>query len=156
MKSSFESVLNFFEANEWKHEPNYENKTVESGMNCDNASLRIVVAVDSEYDLVQCIVPYQTKAPVAIRGEVAELICRINYGMRLGKYELDFSDGEIRFHLASVINPDVITEEIVRRLVHTSFLTADKYYPAFMKVMFGVLTPEDAVNEVEGERAATA
>ena len=37
------------------------------------------------------------KAPEARRAAVAEFITRVNYGMVLGNFEMDYSDGEIRY-----------------------------------------------------------
>ncbi len=149
MTTPYESVKDHLNQNEWKFEPLDDVKIIRTGFSGDHANLKFSIIIDEDDDLIQCITTYQTKVPPLFRGLVAELVCRANYGMKIGKFELDFSDGDLRFQTASAFLTGVLPDEVICRVLGTNLVIADKYYPAFMKVLFGGYTPEDAIDEVE-------
>jgi hypothetical protein len=38
-----------------------------------------------------------------------------------------------------------LEDEVIRRIIGSALSTADRYFPAYMRVLFGGDTPEDAV-----------
>jgi hypothetical protein len=87
--------------------------------------------------------------PEGCRASIAEATVRANYGMKLGKFELDFSDGEIRFHLGNVFPPGGFDDDIVRRLIGTTIHVMDRYFPAFMSIIYANELPQDAITLAE-------
>jgi hypothetical protein len=43
---------------------------------------------------------------VVCRSGADETIAGVNYGLRLGNFELDFDDGEVRFQVAQILDDD--------------------------------------------------
>ncbi len=84
-----------------------------------------------------------------LRLSVSELITRANYKMLLGKFEMDLSDGEIRFHVTHLIDGSIFTAETVERLYMAALFTMDRYFPALMQHIHAGYTPEDAVFHAE-------
>ena len=89
------------------------------------------------------------KAPEASRPEVAEFITRANYGLILGNFELDFSDGEIRYKTSFDGEGTADLAPLLRASVYANLTTADRYFPGLTAVMYGGSTPAQAVELVE-------
>jgi hypothetical protein len=80
-----------------------------------------------------------------MRPSVAELVARVNYGLRVGTFEFDMKDGEVRYHVAHLMENFTLGEDLLLRLFNTAMSTTDRYFPAFMQHIYSGATPEDAV-----------
>lgn len=149
MTTPYDVLKEHFTANEWVFEEHDEDKVVVLNFTSENAQYRCLAAIDDDDDLIQCFAYFPTKVPGNKRGDISELICRANHGMKIGKFEIDYSDGEVRYQTSSAFMAGVLPEEVVRRMFGVCFMMADRYYPAFMKVLFSNISPEKAVAEVE-------
>lgn len=79
---------------------------------------------------------------------MADLLTRANYGLVLGNFEMDFSDGEVRYHVSHILETGMLEDSLIRRLFSPALLMADRYFPALMQHLHGGL-PEDAVYMAE-------
>jgi len=80
-----------------------------------------------------------------MRPAAAEFVARANYGMVIGNFEFDMRDGEVRYHVGHLIVDGHLEEDTIGHLISTALYTADRYFPSFMQLLFGGLTPGDAV-----------
>ncbi len=85
------------------------------------------------------------------RVDMAEFIARANYGMFLGNFEIDFSDGEVRFKTTITVEDSMPSDETLKRNVYTNVRMMDEYFLGIMGVMYAKLTPEEAVQQIEKE-----
>jgi hypothetical protein len=76
---------------------------------------------------------------------VIEAVTRANYGLTVGHFNLDMSDGEVEFHMYYPIGAAGLEYETVGDLFIDGLYTCDRFFPAFMRVMFGGLAPQDAI-----------
>jgi hypothetical protein len=90
------------------------------------------------------------KVPDEARPGVAEFITRANYGLRIGNFELDYGDGEVRFKSSLDFESEALTVGLIRNAVYPAVQTMDDYLPGLMKVAFGGQTPFEAIEEIEG------
>ena len=67
----------------------------------------------------------------------------------MGNFEMDYSDGEIRFKTSIDVSGDRITFALLRQLIYTNVLTMDQYLPSIMAVIYGNATPEEAIAQIE-------
>jgi hypothetical protein len=97
---------------------------------------------------VWCISPL--RVPEEQRVRVAEFIARVNYTLLLGLFDMDLSDGEVRF---KIIHRNVEGVCNSPRLITTFFGIAlqmmDKYFPGMMKVTYAGMSPEQAARDCE-------
>ena len=84
------------------------------------------------------------------RAAVMEYITRANYGLRIGNFEMDVRDGEIRYKTYLQMQSGVPPMKSVDRYITLSYLMLEKYGNGLLSVMFGVSTPEEAVKAAEG------
>lgn len=91
------------------------------------------------------------KVPEAKRLAVAEFLTRANYGMVMGNFELDFSDGEIRYKTSiDLAGGSPLTPKLTKPMVYTNVLMMDKYLPGVMEVLYADVSPEQAIRKIEG------
>lgn len=93
-------------------------------------------------------------ADEASREKVAEYLTRANYGLRMGNFEMDFRDGEIRFKSFCrsgdiALNEDQITDSFLLAIVQF-----DIYGDNLLAVLFGMKEPAEAIEDAETEDEA--
>jgi hypothetical protein len=88
--------------------------------------------------LVYSLYPEQVEA--ALRNRISELICRINYGLILGNFEMDWEDGELRYKTSMDIESIEINRTVLRNLVYGNFHSFDMYFNAIAQ---GLRTERD-------------
>jgi hypothetical protein len=81
---------------------------------------------------------------------MAEFITRANYGMRIGNFEMDFSDGELRYKSSIDVEDDRLSSPLVKHMIYPNVLMMDKYLPGIMAIIYAGKSPQQAVEEIEG------
>jgi hypothetical protein len=71
------------------------------------------------------------------RAEMASFLTRANYGLAVGNFELDFSDGEIRYKTSLSVEDGYVSPTLFRRLAHVNALAMQRYLPSIAAVMTG-------------------
>ena len=89
------------------------------------------------------------RVPGGARPAVAETIVRANYGLRFGKLEMDYTDGELRHQVACPLIDGQLEEVLIARSLGAVLATLDRYLPAILSVVYGNELPKDAVPSVE-------
>ena len=77
------------------------------------------------------------KVPAERRAAVNELLARINYGLILGNFEIDLSDGEVRFKVSADFGGSEPSVALLKPLVATSLAQFDRWLPALRAVTGG-------------------
>lgn len=106
------------------------------------------IRVDLEQFIFYVIAP--VKAPERTRPLVAEYITRANYGLRIGNFEMDYSDGEIRYKSSFDFEKERLTPNLIKNTIYPAVHTMDFYLPGLLGVMYGDRDPADAIQELEG------
>jgi hypothetical protein len=84
-----------------------------------------------------------------IRGRTAEFIARANYGLPLGKFELDMDDGELRFSVGAMIGAEALSTEEIAELLDISIGTLAHYHTALIQTLYDGMPPEEAVRRAD-------
>ena len=87
--------------------------------------------------------------PEAKRMEIAEFITRANYGLIIGNFELDFSDGEVRYKTAIDIRDGELSTETIKKLVYTNVAVMDAYLPGIIDIIENNISPDEAIKKIE-------
>lgn len=147
---AFELLSSYLDDDEWfprRIEGKYAYSMSYSGKNGDLRCYAIV-RVDLEEFLFYAVAP--VKVPEEVRMAVAEYLTRANYGLRIGNFELDYSDGEVRYKSSIDFEGQVLTADLIRNAIYPAVHTMDRYLPGLLRVSFGGATPHEAIEEVEG------
>lgn len=150
MTSLFETMTAFFTDDEWPFVPDESSASLRAAFRGDNGEWTCYAQVKEEQSqfLFYSVVPLNV--PGDRRPAMAEFLTRANYGLPLGNFEMDFADGEVRFKTSIDVEDDRLSEALIRNAVYMNLFTLDKYLPGIMAVMYGDVTPVQAIAEIEG------
>lgn len=80
------------------------------------------------------IVVYTIIGSLAIperRNRIAKLLTKINFGLRIGNFEMDYEDGQIRYKTSVDYDGLKDYEDIfIENLIVSNIITTDKFYQA--------------------------
>lgn len=155
MATLLETAADYLQKEDWGFETDLENSVLRGSVSGDNVTLNWYVHVieNEEINSVRAYTPLPLNIPEARRVAVAELLARINRRMANGNFELDFSDGEIRFGVVLDLMDGVLTQAMFMRIFMLSLQGCDYYFPTIMGVLYGGTSPALALEmlEMEGE-----
>lgn len=145
----FETMVRFFREDDWKFRQIEGETILLMGFQGENGRWQMIArARDPEQQLIIFSVLEEHVAEER-RPAMAEFVARANYGMIIGNFELDFSDGEVRYKTSIDVEGGELTTGMVKRLVYANVLMMDKYLPGIVDVMQGRATPAEAVSKIE-------
>lgn len=109
-------------------------------------NVRYVIGInESDYN-VYVISPISADSDDADQmTKMAEFICRANYGLRNGNFELDFRDGELRYKCyvnCSGAMPDM---EVVEDSINCPLAMYNLYGTGIVQILFNDMSAADAV-----------
>jgi len=151
MHTAYEKLIEHLDAHEVRYVCGDESQSIFADFRGSVATYRLVALVDDETELFQVFVYGSVRVPEGARPGIAEAIARANYGMRVGKFELDMGDGELRFHVAQIISAESLDDDMIQRTIGTAITMLDTYLPAYLSIIYGNELPADAIRQVESD-----
>lgn len=131
-----------------EHPRGEPNKVFEFGYTGDATNYECLVRVESKMFCTVCC--SSVRIPSDKRTLVAEFAMRANCSIAVGHFEVDFSDGEVRFRIDQHNVSGLANEpRLIGTLMSLPVYMMDKYFPAIMRVTYGGATPEEAAGAVE-------
>ena len=80
---------------------------------------------------------------------MAEFLCRANYGMRNGNFELGCDDGQIRYKSFVDCSGGVPSEQVIENTIIAGIEMMKRYSPGIQDVLFREVSPKKAVEKCE-------
>src|ERR1051326_8465019 len=136
------------EARGWEYQrrgPNHLSSRVRNG----RFGFDLLFLADEEAGQVCCGAVFTTRVPERRRTAVVEALARANWGLRMGNFEMDLSDGEVRFRTGVTLSDGELTAGMVEAMLQTVLGTSEFYHDAVMRVAFGEVEPAVAIGEAE-------
>lgn len=151
MARIMEAMKDFFAKDDWNFRPlDNDRPVLRMGFAGDDAQWTCFAQAREEQEQFIFYSVSPVPAPADRRNEVAEFITRANYGMIVGNFEMDYSDGEIRYKTSIDVEDADLTHPLMRHVVYANVMTFDRYFKGLMAVMHGGSSATDAVGLVEG------
>jgi hypothetical protein len=150
---AFDLLSSFLDEDEWfprRIDGKYAYSMSYSGKNGDLRCYAII-RVDLEEFLFYAVAP--VKVPEKVHLAMSEYLTRANYGLRIGNFELDYSDGEVRYKSSLDFEGQILTQQLIRNAIYPAVHTMDRYLTGLLRVSYGGATPIEAIEEVEGDRS---
>lgn len=149
MGEIFDVVQRFFTDDEWYFLQMDRQPILQMSFQGKNGKWTCYAQVKED----QCIFFFYSVCPVTIPDEkrraMAEFITRANYGLKIGNFEMDFTDGELRYKTSVDIENDRLSQALVSNLVYANLWTMDRYLPGILSVVYGDVAPVTAVDRIE-------
>jgi hypothetical protein len=152
----FQALLDHFEAADIRYSSNREERRVWFSMNSGGVLQNCSFKFDKTGDVLQICIQYPVLATEKFRPLAMEFLTRANYGLVLGSFDFDNSDGEAKFRVSYLMTDGRLEGETIRRLFSTAMGTANRYFGPYMKVLFAGETPTDAIFLAELDQHAEA
>ena len=130
-----------------------KKETLHFGIDGDNLRWRCMGCADeSDRFVLVSLIPLQ--AAEHRRSACAELIVRINARLRIGRFDLDFRDGEL-LYLTNVPlgEKDELSQEVIGQMIRGHHALVDTFIPAIAAVLFAGIPPDKAIG-MDGQTAA--
>lgn len=146
---AFETLGQFLTDDEW-YPQQLEDKTIyRVGFSGKNGQLTCFAQIRAELEqfLFYAIAP--VKVPEELRPTAAEFITRANYGLRIGNFEMDFNDGEVRYKSSLDFEDETLTPQLIKLAIYPAVQTLDRYLPGLMAVAYGGKSAAEAVAAIE-------
>ena len=146
------AVENFFERDKIKHRPFDEHDVASAAYSVETKFKHARVFFHAHEDklLIRIVIPLH--AGEEERLKVAEFLLRANYGLQIGCFDFDFDDGEISYRVSMFCGEEDFappTCEQIDYAVNIGLNMIEQYGDALFKVLFGLVEPEDAIEDAE-------
>jgi hypothetical protein len=152
MNDAYQQLIQHFDARDVKYLMHVDTRSLCADFRLEVGTCRIIAAVDADNGLFQVFGYSLIHVPEGARRLVAETIVRANNGLRIGKFEMDCEEGELRFQAAQILIEDRLEDDVIGRLMGTTVAMLDTYLPAVLSVIYGNETPQDAIRCAEAGR----
>lgn len=147
----FANLGRFLEGDGW-HPAQLEGRSIyRVGFAGENGEVICYAQVLVDLEIFLFYVQAPVRVPEAARLAVAEYLTRANYGLRIGNFEMDFDDGEVRYKSSIDFEGATLSAELVRHAIYPAAQTMDRYLPGMMAVVYGGKSPAEAIAEIEGQ-----
>jgi hypothetical protein len=145
----FEEIVNFFQEDGWPFVQVEGEPLLQMVFQGENGKWTCYAKArdDPEQFVFYSVCPIN--APDSKRLAVAEFLTRANSGMIIGNFEMDFEEGEIRYKTSIDVEDDSLSSALIKRLVYANVMMMDGYLPGIMSVIYGDVTPRDAIAQIE-------
>jgi hypothetical protein len=94
---AFDTLRDWLEEDDWHPQQLDDQMIYRTFFAGKNGDMRCYAQIVPDMEQFLFYVVASTRAPEEVRLAVAEFLTRANYGMRIGNFELDYSDGEVRY-----------------------------------------------------------
>ena len=150
----FDTVEEFFESHGWSYATEKDNFILSTSVAGNNGRWNCFAQVREEQEQFIFYSIFPVNASEDKLDALAEFITRANFGLSIGNFELDYSDGEIRFRTSIDVEGDRLSVALVEQLVRNNLAITDRYLPGVMAVLYGMVEPEVAIHNVEGSASS--
>jgi hypothetical protein len=149
MSVAYEKLIQHLDEHEIKYLTSADHQSICADFRGEVGMYRIVATVDPVDGLFQVFGHSPVRVPKGARPAIAETLARANFGLKVGKFEMDFDEGDLRFQASQILIDDQLDDETIRRLIGTTMAMLNAYLPAVLSVVYGNELPADAIKCTE-------
>ncbi len=135
----------------WQFAPVEGQSTLAMGFRGQHGSWMCYAHIDDERGALVIYSVTAKAVPEQGRQLMADFLTRANFGLVLGNFEMDFSDGETRFKTSVELGQTDANTTLLRRLLHVNVATLDRYLPGVEGVAEGRMGPQEAIALCEAQ-----
>jgi len=147
--SYVQTFIDYFKSNELVYFYAEEKDLVITRFGGEPVTVELVIRATDSLALLDFRIPFTISQ--SYRPSIGEFITRANFGMKIGAFQMDMDDGELRFSVHQMI-PDVLflNDELISDMIRIGVSTVRRYYSGIMKLNAGIeISPADLVSSIE-------
>ena len=161
MSGLFSTLIDFMESEELKYDILEGESVIRFHFKTTAGRLLCYGEVDEDSSWLIFYSYLPVNVPPEKLASAAEFICRANRGLRIGNFELDFEDGEVRYKTSIDIEGGELVDKIIDNLLRANLSTMNRYFSGIMGVIYGerpatfyirkIEHPDSVMDEIEDE-----
>jgi len=124
-----------------------DDETLAGTMVCGSRQWNAYLATDERRRVITLFSCCPEKVPQERRNEAARFMAKVNWGLMLGHFTMDFSDGEVRFKTSIPIGQGMLDQAAFARVLNSNFSTFDHYLPELYRIIGEPIRQEDTSKE---------
>lgn len=151
-KAIANTINSFLTEDDWHFSFDDQHGLFKFGLNLKGRIKKVSYIIDVKDDeyVVYAISPLGAdEDDEKMMATVAEFICRANYGLKNGNFELDMRDGEIRYKSFVDCEGITPTTEMIRNSIYCPASMFDRYSSGIVDIIFGNSTAKEAIAKCE-------
>lgn len=141
-------VKQFLTDDDWHYSFDEEHGIFDFGLRVRSKIQKIKYFIDVEEDemVVYGICPIGADCDdEKMMAQMAEFICRANFGLKNGCFEFDFRDGEIRYKSFIDCNEVLPSTEVVKNSIHCTAAMYKRYAAGITSIIFTGNSAKEAI-----------
>ena len=139
-KALYGTLCNTLDNMKWTYNREEENLIIRTSAVGDDLSIKIMIKIDSERQVMYLKSPMPFPIPEQTRDTMAKAIIMANYSMLNGSFEFDFSDGYLAFKMVIPYMESIISEAVCKYMIVLSCSMTDKFNDKFQALAEGRMT----------------
>jgi hypothetical protein len=147
------ALIDYIESQGWKYTVTTDEDgyyVARMGFNTHNRLRGVTTFAVAEATCIQSMAVSPINADPEDYDAVIEFITRANYGLKLGNFEFDHRDGEVRFQTCLISLSGVPDHANVEAIVDMPHIMMSRYGDGLAKALLGFGDPEADVAVAEG------
>ena len=149
-----DALRDWLDSDDWHYEYDAEHHLIRAGITLDcklrNARIFIPIREDGSY-IVNIYSP--VNGDPAHIDELVKYIAMANYGLANGNFDLDVSDGEVRYKTyVNCKDMKELPEQIIKDSIYAGWCMMDRYGNGLAALAMGFSDAETEIKKAEGPR----
>lgn len=147
-----DAVKSFLDGDAWHYRFDSDAGVFHFGVNLHGKmkNVQYLVGINERDYVVYAISPLSADQDDADQmRKMSEFVCRANYGLRDGNFELDFRDGELRYKCFMNCNGVIPNKNMIGSSIHCPAAMFDRYGKGIVQILFNDMSAEDAIELCE-------
>lgn len=145
-----DKVKSHLDSRSWRYETIPERSLITAGAKGRAGSFKVIFDMKEDRELLLIYVMCQMNFPEECRERLAVYLTLCNYSMTLGNFEMDMSDGEVRYKMSATTKGSEMTLAMIEEMLDVSLAMADRFFEGMVKVAYAGLEPKAAYDLARG------
>ncbi|GIK55919.1 MAG: hypothetical protein BroJett015_15820 [Chloroflexota bacterium] len=120
-------------ADGWELQPSEADWLYFSGFTLAGFRFPYVAKIWPDFNRFVFYILLPGRAPKSRRLQVAEYLTQANYGLQIGNFEMDLTDGEVRYKSSIGFDGDALTPALIRQVIYPAVKAVEVYFPGLLK-----------------------
>jgi hypothetical protein len=134
MNNTLQKVAAYLDKNEIRYFFDDETATIQLWRIGQYAQFRVQISVAMNDTGLNCHSMFPLMTPEAARPAMAMRLAKLNYGLAWGSFEMDPSDGEVRFRTAIPVSKGAISNNYLDCLIQIPVIILDQHVGELMEI----------------------
>jgi len=142
-------VQEYLDSQNWKYQFSEDTGVFSLSLNMKSKLQTMTLRVSLAKNGIRTYGYPPLKAGEENLSRICEYLTRVNYGLSYGNFELDYSDGEVRYKSSHYCGDEVPSLDVVEFIVDMPIFMWNRYGDGFVNLLFADGSPEDEVEKAE-------